>query len=182
MRQSAARPSGRAIVITGAMAAGKSTVAAGLAERLPASVHVRGDAFRRMVVRGRADMSPHPSAEALAQLELRYELTSHTADRFADHGFDAIVQDVIIGAALGTFVARIRTPDRFLVVLAPSASTLERREQARAKTGYTDFSPADLDAVLRNETPRIGYWLDSGEQTAGETVDDILVNLDRARV
>jgi uridine kinase len=33
------------ILITGVQAAGKSTVAQSLAERLPRSVHVRGDVF-----------------------------------------------------------------------------------------------------------------------------------------
>lgn len=37
------------IVITGIMAAGKSTVAQIIAERLPRSAHVRGDVFRRMI-------------------------------------------------------------------------------------------------------------------------------------
>jgi adenylate kinase family enzyme len=44
------------IVITGIQAAGKSTIAQALAERLPDSVHVRGDLFRRMIVNGRVEM------------------------------------------------------------------------------------------------------------------------------
>lgn len=52
-------------LITGIQAAGKSTIAQMLAERLPHSVHVRGDLFRRMVVNGRADMTPDPSPEAV---------------------------------------------------------------------------------------------------------------------
>ncbi|MFD0854673.1 AAA family ATPase, partial [Actinomadura adrarensis] len=52
------------VLITGIQAAGKSTVAQSLAERLSRSVHVRGDVFRRMVVGGRADMSPDPPPEA----------------------------------------------------------------------------------------------------------------------
>jgi cytidylate kinase len=59
------------ILITGIQAAGKSTIAQMLAERLPRSVHVRGDLFRRMVINGRADMTPDPSAEAVRQLRLR---------------------------------------------------------------------------------------------------------------
>lgn len=37
------------VLITEIMAAGKSTVAELLARRLPRSVHLRGDLFRRMV-------------------------------------------------------------------------------------------------------------------------------------
>ncbi|HLL63725.1 MAG TPA: AAA family ATPase [Propionibacteriaceae bacterium] len=168
---------GRVIMVTGAMAAGKSTVANLLAERLPRSVHVRGDMFRRMVVNGRADMGPIVSPEALAQLRLRYELATYTADRYAAAGFTVVLQDVVIGRELADFVGRIATPDRYLVVLAPSVATLERREQARAKTGYAGFSPADLDRVLREDTPRLGYWLDSSDLSPAATADAILANL-----
>lgn len=54
------RASRAILLITGIQAAGKSTVAQLLAERLPRSVHVRGDLFRRMVINGRADMTPSP--------------------------------------------------------------------------------------------------------------------------
>jgi predicted kinase len=50
------RPLPRIVLITGNMAAGKSSVAQALAERLPRSVHLRGDAFRRMIVNGRAEI------------------------------------------------------------------------------------------------------------------------------
>ena len=173
---------GRVIVITGAMAAGKSTIAELLARRLPASVHIRGDVFRKMVVNGRVDMTPNAGPEAMTQLHLRYALAGHTADTYAAAGFDAIVQDVIIGAELAGFVDRIRTPDRFLVVLSPTVSALEWRERQRAKEGYTHFSAGALDEVLRRETAQIGYWLDSSAQTPDETVDDVLDNLERARV
>ncbi len=164
------------------MAAGKSTVAELLAARLPRSAHVRGDVFRKMVVNGRADMTPDASPEATEQLHLRYDLAAGTADRYAAAGFDAIVQDVIIGVELERFVARLQTPNRYLVVLSPSVSALEWREEQRSKQGYVHFSPGVLDAVLRSETARIGYWLDSSAQTPEETVADILAHLDRAAV
>lgn len=53
------------LLLTGIQAAGKSTVAQLIAERLPRSAHVRGDVFRRMVVGGRAEMTPEGSPEAL---------------------------------------------------------------------------------------------------------------------
>ena len=84
-------------VITGIMAAGKSTVAQALAERFDRSVHLRGDTFRRFVVSGRVEMSPDPSPEAMAQLELRYELAATCADRYVDAGFLTVMQDVILG-------------------------------------------------------------------------------------
>lgn len=176
------RPAGRVIVITGAMAAGKSTVAELLARRLERSAHIRGDSFRRMIVNGQAELTPDPTAEALAQRRMRYRLAGHVADAYAAEGFDAIVQDVIVGPDLPAFVQQITTPDRYLIVLSPSVSVLEWREQQRKKQHDVHFSAGAMDNTLRRETERIGYWLDSSAQSPEETVDDILENLPRARV
>jgi chloramphenicol 3-O-phosphotransferase len=173
---------GRVIVITGAMATGKSTVADLLAIRLPKSVHIHGDMFRRMVVSGRADMTPNPSPDAIAQLNLRYDLAAMAADRCAEDGFDAIVQDLILGKDLADFVKRIASPERYLVVLSPSVSALEWREEMRRKAAHLRLSAGALDEVLRRETAQIGYWLDCSAQTTEETVEDILANLQRAAV
>ncbi|MGI5165181.1 AAA family ATPase [Spirillospora sp. CA-253888] len=161
-------------LITGVQAAGKSTVAQALAERLPRSAHVRGDAFRRFVVNGRADMGPEPSAEALAQLRLRYRLAARTADAYAAEGFTAVVQDVVLGPELTYAVDRYRTRPLYVVVLAPDAATVAAREAGRAKKAYGAFSVADLDRGLRETTPRIGLWLDTSGQTPEQTVDAIL--------
>jgi cytidylate kinase len=175
-------PRGRVIVITGAMATGKSTVADLLAIRLPKSVHIHGDMFRRMVVSGRADMTPNPSPDAIAQLDLRYDLAAMAADRCAEDGFDAIVQDLILGKDLADFVKRIASPERYLVVLSPRVSALEWREEMRRKAAHLHLSAEALDEVLRRETAQIGYWLDCSAQTTEETVEDILTNLQRAAV
>src|SRR3954467_2350091 len=132
---------GRVIVITGAMSAGKSTVADLLAIRLPKSVHIHGDVFRRMVVNGRAEMTPNPSPDAIAQLNLRYDLAAMAADRYAEEGYDVVIQDVILGKDLADFVKRIETHERYLVVLSPSVSAMEWREEQRSKDGYVHLSP-----------------------------------------
>ncbi|MGA4995585.1 AAA family ATPase [Nonomuraea bangladeshensis] len=170
-----------AFLITGIMASGKSTVAQRLAERLPRAAHVRGDAFRRMVVSGRAEMTPEPSEEALRQLRLRYRLTATAADMYAEAGFTPVVQDVVLGAELEHLVTLIRTRPLHVVVLAPRPEVVAAREQGRVKTGYAGgWTPAMLDAVLRRETPRLGLWLDTSEQTPEETVDKIITRWDEA--
>ncbi|MFC0009526.1 hypothetical protein [Devosia nitrariae] len=60
-------------IITGAMAAGKSTVAKARVQRFPRSAHVGGDAFLRMIVNGGAVMGPVLKAEARAQLTRRLQ-------------------------------------------------------------------------------------------------------------
>jgi predicted kinase len=146
------------VLITGIMAAGKSTVAQALAERLPRAAHVRGDVFRRMIVSGRAEYEPGagPGSEAEAQLRLRYRLSAATADTYARAGFTAVVQDVVLGANLPAYVELVRTRPLYVVVLAPDPRTVAEREAGRAKTGYGAWTVGQLDAGLRAETPRIG--------------------------
>lgn len=170
------------IVITGAMAAGKSTVAQLLAERLPRAAHVRGDVFRRMVVSGRHEMDPDAGEEALSQLRLRYRLSAATADEYAAAGFVAVVQDVILGPDFQEYVERVKTRPRYAVVLAPATATLAEREAARGKTGYGEWGPAELDRILKEDTPRIGLWLDTSALSPQQTVDEILRRLPEARL
>ena len=163
------------ILLTGIMAAGKSTVAEALARRLPRAVHVRGDLFRRMVVSGRAEMTPEPSTEALRQLRLRYELAAMVADRYVADGFTAVLQDIVIGPDLPAMIESITSRPLLVVVLAPDPAVVARRERERAKTGYgVAWTPADFDVELRTRTPRIGLWLDTSAKTVAETVDEIL--------
>ncbi|SNY77101.1 AAA domain-containing protein [Nocardia amikacinitolerans] len=161
-------------LITGIQAAGKSSVAQALAERLPRSAHVRGDTFRRFVVNGRAEMGPEPSAAALDQLRLRHRLAASVADEYAAAGFTAILQDVVLGEFLPYTVDRIHTDPLYVVVLAPSRDAIAAREAARDKNAYDTFTVAALDAVLRDSTPRLGLWLDTSNLTVAETVDTIL--------
>jgi predicted kinase len=168
------------IIVTGVMAAGKSTVAQHLAERLPRSAHIRGDAFRRMIVSGREELEPEATAEATAQLWLRYRLAAQTADGYARAGFTAVVQDVILGPDLATFVPLVTTRPRFVVVLAPDPSVVTHREQSRPKQGYGTWTVPMLDVSLRRDTPRRGLWLDTSDQTPEETTTEILTRLPEA--
>ncbi|MFF9867805.1 hypothetical protein ACF1G0_20660 [Streptomyces sp. NPDC013953] len=73
------------------MAAGRSAVALAPAERLPRAAHVRGDAFRRMIVPGRAELLPEPGDEALAQLLPRHRPAAAADPRAAD-GFTGLAR------------------------------------------------------------------------------------------
>jgi chloramphenicol 3-O-phosphotransferase len=161
-------------LITGIQAAGKSTVAQALAERLPRSAHVRGDVFRRFVVGGRADMSPEPGAEALAQLRLRHRLAAGVADGYAETGFTVVLQDVALGPMLPYLAGCLRTRPLRIVVLVPRPEVVARREAGRAKRAYGAFTVEDLDTGLRRDTARLGLWLDNSDLTVEQTVDEIL--------
>lgn len=93
-------------------------------------------------------------------------------------------QDVILGDDLERVVALLEPGMRpvHVVVLAPSAASAQARDSQRNKTGYVDWSAAELDVSLRDETPRIGFWIDSTDLVVDQTVDAILANVETARV
>ena len=162
-------------IVTGIMASGKSTVAELLAESLTKSVHLRGDVFRRMVVSGREDMTAEPTAEALRQLHLRYDLAASCAEQYVAAGFDVVLQDIYIGKVLPEVLARIHARPLHLTVLCPDPEIVAARERERPKSGYSGgFTPQGMHKMMLQETPRMGFWLDSSGMTAEQTAQAIL--------
>lgn len=176
------------VLIVGVMAAGKSTIAALLAETFPRAAHVRGDVFRRSISSGRVDPTPDMPPAAWEQLRLRYRLMTTTADLYAEHGFVAVAQDVVIGPVLADVLDMIRSRPLRLVVLDPDPAAVAAREAQRSKAGYSAparnpvWDPSGLVSALRTTTPRIGLWLDTSRQTPEETVSTIRQRFDDALV
>lgn len=82
-------------------------------------------------------------------------------------------------------VATLPEPPALFVItgiMAAGKSTVAQRERDRHKKGYGASSVADFDHVLRDQTPRIGLWLDSSTLSVDQTVDAILARLPEARV
>lgn len=171
------------IVVTGVMAAGKSTVSQLLAERFSRAVHLRGDVFRRFVVTGRVDLSPQGEPEAERQLALRHAIAAQTANSYVAAGFTVVVQDLFVGSTLEPFLTQLIERPVSLLMLAPDIAAVMQRESERVKIGYGDlWSIKDFDHMVRTQTPRIGLWLDSSQQTPDQTVDEIVSRLAEARV
>jgi predicted kinase len=165
----------RLFIITGAMAAGKSTVAEALARRLPRSVHLRGDVFRKVIVNGAAEMGPELSEEAVAQLDLRHDLACDAARRYHEAGFSVVYQDIILGEALEKAAARLADLSPLVVVLVADAETLAERDKKRAKTGYShDFPPHVLANAVASSTSLTGLRIDTSQMDVETVVDRIL--------
>ncbi|MBC8170415.1 MAG: phosphotransferase, partial [Anaerolineae bacterium] len=140
----------------------------------------------RMIVNGRVEMNPDLAEDAYAQLRLRYRLAVMTAGEYCAAGFTVVYQDVILGADLADVVNMLKANEAVrrlrVIVLCPSPEVVAQREAGRNKTGYGAWTPADLDAGLRNDTPRIGWWLDTSTLSVEETVAMMLAEPDRGIV
>lgn len=167
------------MVITGAMAAGKSSVAEALSRRLPIAAHVRGDQFRRWIVSGQAPMDPPLSEQARYQLDLRHTLAAQAADGYADAGITAVVQDLLLGPDLIRFTQRVRTRPCYAFILVPDTATLAARDRHRHKRTYGEWTPDVLAAAARSTTG--GLQVDSTGWTVADTVTYLLDHLDQAR-
>jgi chloramphenicol 3-O-phosphotransferase len=161
-------------VLTGPSGAGKSTVARLLAERFPRGVYLEGDVFRRSIVSGRREMTPDAADEAVEQLRLRYRLAANAADAYCEAGFTVALEDVIAGPMLPEFLALIRSRPLHVVVLLPCREIVAARDAARPTGGYERWSLDALYDLFARDTPRLGLWLDTSDQTPEETVRAIL--------
>jgi chloramphenicol 3-O-phosphotransferase len=79
-----------------------------------------------------------------------------------------------LGGWLPRFVDLVEGRPLFVVVLAPRPEVVEAREANRSKTGYGAWTAEQLDRSMREETPRLGLWIDSSGQTPEQTVEEIL--------
>jgi hypothetical protein len=81
---------------------------------------------------------------------------------------------VVPGKHLALLPELVRGRPLYVVVLAPRPEIIQARETGRPKDGYGAWRADELDALLRRDTPRLGLWIDSSDQTAVETVDEIV--------
>lgn len=176
------------LLITGTPGAGKTTVSQLVAERLPRAARVDGDVFGIMLVSGGANMLDeegrwNPGPEGQDQLRLRMINLCSVADNFAEAGFTPVADSVVETREELRFIAgRLRARPLMLVVLCPPLEVARHRNATRAVETRVDYDFAPLARNQRRELGDMGWWLDSGEQTAEETADLIVAEAARRAV
>lgn len=168
------------IAISGTQGAGKTTVVSLLARRFARGAHIEADTLQQMILSGcvwpdaattTAD-SPEITGEPGVQVRLRLHNACLLARSFADAGITAVIDDIIIGERLGQLLEELDGIDFMLIQLTPSLDVVRERERGRGTTLYEEWEW--LDRELRENTRRLGLWLDTSNQTRDETVDEIL--------
>lgn len=140
---------GELLIVTGPPGAGKSTVAARLADRRSPSVLVAGDDFHAFLHAGRIDPW---LPESNAQNEVVTRASAAATGRFAGasvqengngHAGYWTVFDGIVGAwFLPTFMAATELPTAHYVVLLPSIERCLHRVATRVGHGFSDVAAA----------------------------------------
>lgn len=171
------------IVISGLPGSGKSTTARAVAARLSRAAHIEADVLHGMITQGKASPKGGEKAEAGdefdLQLRMRLEQACVLARSFVDHGFTAIVDDIVIGHRLTQMSEHLQGVETRFVMLSPDFDVVKARWRA-IDSPFVDSW--DWIEEERLETDPVGLWLDSTGKTINEVAEEILNRLDETSI
>lgn len=166
-------------VITGQLAAGKSTVAGALLAQFPHGFHIDVDGVREMVVSGYASPLDR-SEEADRQFRVAEEASARLAEVYHDAGFTVAIEGTIDPRHMQAALTELGLWDGTTAVeLYPPLEVALERNRARTHKGFDteilEEAIHGIDAQLRGEPPPEGWLrIDNGGEPVAVTVGRIL--------
>jgi len=164
------------VVVSGLPGVGKSTAAKELALRFDRATHVEADQLQELIVAGSAKPGLQGIDEqAREQLDLRLKNSCLLARSFFEAGFTAVIDDIVIGPAIDDLTRHLDGLPFTFVMLIPDVAHVKQRwiEIGSPFADRWDW----IDDEIRNNTERIGLWLDTTELDPVQIVDRILEHL-----
>ena len=164
------------VIVSGMPGAGKSTVTALAAGRLPRAAQVKGDDVNRMIRSGRVWFMGEPKEEARRQDELCNRNMCSLANNFGAFGFTVLIDTVVADRPELDFLLSLLSarPVR-LVTLAPGVEVCEQRNAARDPDEQFQFKEYHrLDADMRRDLGAVGWWFDTSALTPAETAAQLV--------
>ncbi len=164
------------VCITGPMGAGKSSVTKALAEKFEKSAYIKVDHIRKMIVGGHISPREENYEE---QQNLNIKNVCILTKNFLESGFNVFIDDVAGKSKLEKFQAFFPGHTLHIFLLLPSLDvTLERfhgRGGASEKLEKRNLFLHEKFSLRKDELD----WcvIDSSNQTAEETVDEIFNQL-----
>lgn len=101
-------------------------------------------------------------------------MTADVARTYYDSGFSVVMQDNYYGEELSKILDMLGDRSVHVIVLCPNVKTVKKREASRGKVGYIGFTPETLHADFMRETPKIGFWPDTSDQSPEQSVRLVL--------
>jgi adenylylsulfate kinase-like enzyme len=166
------------LIVTGAPAAGKSTVSSLVAEHLNSSARIDGYFISTLVASGYVWPLGEPAHEAARQVQLCNRNLCALAANFADSGFTPVIDTVIPEREQLDFFVDTLSPRRVLVVvLAPTIDICHHRNAIRDPEEQFFFDDYEgLTASMRAGFGSLGWWFDTSALTPHETAARILAD------
>ena len=165
-------------VITGQLAAGKTTVARALLDRFPFGYHVDVDAMREMVTSGLA--SPLEwTDETTRQFDLAVRASACVTRIYVDAGFAVAIEGGIDPETVERELETVGLRRRMIgVILRPRLEVALARNRARTTKSFDTFILEDamrrIDADLARSAGRPGWHgLDNSDEPVEQTLDRI---------
>ena len=169
-------------VVTGQLAAGKSTLSRAVLARFPFGYHIDTDAIREMVVSGLA--SPLQwTDETTRQFDLALEGSVALAAVYHRAGFAVAIEGGIDPAAIDRLVRAVGLGDHLVgVILRPPLDVALRRNRERRTKSFDTSALEGVMAAIDDDLARAAVppgWvtIDNGHEPVEATVERLLAQV-----